>query len=157
MHGTSTGADLNAPEQISLHRGGGPHRRGEDQPGATPGRTCRGAAIAGEAAGQSFPGELLSGSGALRPAYPVVLPVPAHQRGARYGADGLVPEPYRLRLPVREGCAVRAPDPERRRIQAVPDHLQGIGATSTGAGPGDLSAGTHLHAGRARAATRESV
>ena len=61
------------------------------------------------------------------------------------------------RLPARQGPAVRAPQPERRRVRLVREDLHAPAAASAAAGPRHLSAGAGDDADRARAQARRRL
>ena len=93
---------------------------------------------------------------ALCAAHAAHVPVPARRPAARAGADRHVPAADRLRLPARQGSAVRADQPDGRRVRAVREGLQAPEAADRRARPRDLPAGARGHAGRARADARGS-
>ena len=88
---------------------------------------------------------------------PAHVPVPARRPAARARAARHVPAADGRRFPARQGSAVRAPQPVRRRVRAVREGLPAPEAADADARPRHLPAGAGRHAARARAQARRRL
>src|SRR5512139_4345494 len=142
---------------LSLHRRRRPDRSRQDQPHLQAGRAPGRGHAAGKRRRQPVSAALLSGTQALRAADAAAFPVRPRAPAARPGAGRPVPRRHRVRLPDRQGHAVRTAEPRRRRVRAVSEGLRRPRAAGADARPGDLPAGAARRAAGARQAPRHRI
>ena len=146
-------------EQVPLRRRRRPDRRRQDEPRARArARACTREHAARAARGQSVPRALLRRHArASRCPRSSRSCSSASTSCAALAQLDMFRAPDGRRLPARQGSAVRAPQPLRRRVRALRQGLHAPEAADADARPRRLPAGAGRHADRARAPARRRL